>query len=65
DRNGDGKVTRDELPAARAQIILLHYDRDHDEAIDAAEAARFYEMVRLRPGQRTTKEAKGRDRDGR
>jgi hypothetical protein len=27
-------------------LILLHYDRNHDEAIDKEEAALFYDMIR-------------------
>jgi len=50
DKNGDGKATRAELPPERAQIILLHFDRNHDEAIDAEEATLFLDMVRLEAG---------------
>lgn len=49
DQDGDGKARRDELPEGRAQIILLHYDRNHDDAIDETEAALFYDMVRMDP----------------
>ena len=65
DADGDGKVTKAELPAQRAQIILLHYDRNHDETIDGKEASLFYEMVRLRPGERTTTAPKKKARRGR
>jgi hypothetical protein len=58
DADGDGRVTLAELPEQRARIILLHYDHNHDQAIDAREAALFYRMVRLRPGERTTTAAK-------
>lgn len=47
DDNRDGKVTRSELPRDRAQIILLHFDRNHDEVIDGAEAALFHDMIRV------------------
>ena len=51
DKNGDQRVTRDELPKERAQIILNHADRDHDEVITPAEAALFHDMIRIRPGE--------------
>lgn len=47
DKNGDGLASRDELPKQRAMIMLLHYDRNHDEAIDKVEAALFYDMTRM------------------
>jgi len=52
DANGDGVVTRAELPEERAQIFLHHHDFDHDDRISAAEADRFHEMIRIRKGER-------------
>ena len=49
DKNGDGKASRDELPPKRAQIILLHFDHNHDDAIDKQEAAQFLDMIRMQP----------------
>ena len=46
DANQDGKVERDELPKERAQMYLLHYDRDHDSAISIKEAKILEETVR-------------------
>lgn len=51
DKDGDGVVTRAELPSERAQIILLHTDRNHDDAIDQREAALFHDMIRIGPGE--------------
>ena len=51
DKNKDGKVTRGELPPGRAQIILLHHDRNHDDTIDEKEAALFHDMIRIKPGE--------------
>ncbi len=51
DENGDGKVTRDELPAERAQIILNHADRNHDDVITKSEADLFHDMIRIKPGE--------------
>ena len=51
DKDGNGRVTADELPAERAQIILLHHDYDHDGAITPPEAKAFLDMIRRRqPG---------------
>jgi hypothetical protein len=50
DKNGDGLASRAELPPQRAMLILLHYDRNHDEAIDKEEAALFYDMIRTEQG---------------
>ena len=52
DVNRDGRVTLDELPADRAQLILSHHDHDHDQAITPDEAELFHEMVRIRKGER-------------
>ncbi|MFT4513209.1 MAG: hypothetical protein ACI89X_001250 [Planctomycetota bacterium] len=51
DKDGDGLASRDELPKKRAMIMLLHYDRNHDEAIDQEEAALFYDMIRMEQGK--------------
>lgn len=51
DSNEDGFASRDELPKERAQIILLHYDRNHDDRIDKREAALFYDMIRMKPSE--------------
>ena len=51
DENGDGVVTRDELPAERVEIILNHHDRNHDGVITKAEADLFHDMVRIRKGE--------------
>lgn len=50
DKDGDGFASRAELPKQRAMLILLHYDRNHDEAIDKQEAALFYDMIRTEQG---------------
>ena len=51
DADGDGRVTREELPEERVEIILLHLDLDHDDAISKSEAARFHDMIRIKPGE--------------
>lgn len=51
DADKDGFASRKELPKKRAQIILLHYDRNHDDRIDKQESALFYDMIRMKPGQ--------------
>ncbi|MFK7740266.1 MAG: hypothetical protein AB8H80_08075 [Planctomycetota bacterium] len=52
DANDDGRVTRAELPVERAQIILLHFDRNHDNEISKTEAALFHDMIRIAPGEK-------------
>ncbi|MCR9247792.1 MAG: protein-disulfide reductase DsbD N-terminal domain-containing protein [bacterium] len=51
DKNEDGRVTRAELPAKRAQLIINHVDRNHDDVITAAEAKLFHDMIRIKPGE--------------
>ena len=51
DANHDGRVVRSELPASRAQIILLHLDHNHDDVITADESKRFHDMIRIAPGE--------------
>lgn len=58
DKNGDGKASRDELPKKRAQIILLHFDHNHDDAIDQQEAAQFLDMIRMQSSSRELDRAK-------
>lgn len=46
DRNGDGKITSDEIPAGRGAMLLKNIDRDRDGAIDEKE----FNLVQRREG---------------
>ncbi len=59
DKDGNGLASRDELPKGRAMIMLLHYDRNHDEAIDKDEAALYYDMTRMKQGPKTPESRSG------
>jgi collagen type III alpha len=50
DRNGDGKVTRDEMPEWVQQRLLERADANGDEAIDEEEAKQMAEQLQRRGG---------------
>ena len=47
DRNGDGDVSADEIPA-RSRRLVLRLDTNRDGAVDAAEILAFEDRVRGR-----------------
>lgn len=45
DANGDGKITRDEIPPGNATLFLGHLDRNFDDVIDPSEIEAFLKMM--------------------
>ncbi|MDA7978955.1 MAG: hypothetical protein MPJ50_09325 [Pirellulales bacterium] len=45
DTNGDGKITKSELPAGRISLYLGHLDRNFDDVIDKDEIETFLRMM--------------------
>ena len=64
DENGDGKVSKDEMPE-RMQRILERADSNNDGAIDQAEAESFAERMRQRDGRRGKRPGNADERRGR
>ena len=65
DKNGDGKVTKDEMPEGM-QRIFDRVDADKDGAITEEEAKKFAESHKGRPGRggKGDREGKGRPKRG-
>lgn len=52
DKNGDGKLSRDELPEERADRMIGNFDKNGDGAIDREEAEQMAQSVQRLRGER-------------
>ena len=44
DKNGDGVITKDELPEGRVSLYIGHIDKNNDDKLDAREIKEFLQM---------------------